>query len=208
LRVAGGLFKGITLELDLQHQTQFYFGLYETETFSVIKKGALRAEWAVDVGAGAGELSLYFLCQRGCRKIYAFEPQATEVELFERNVLLNGFQSDPRLQILDKFAGCSDTPKSLAIDQLQLDLKAKGFLKIDVDGHEVQVLDSAKKTLQEAKPDVLLEVHSEKLEAACADILRSYGYVVRIIPNAWWRIFIPEQRPIEHNRWIFATTSH
>ena len=93
----------------------------------------------------------------------------------------------------------------MPIDQLQLDLGAKGFLKIDVDGYEVDVLESAKKTLQEAKPDVLVEVHSKQLEAACIDILKAYGYGVRVIPNAWWRIFVPERRPIEHNRWIFAT---
>jgi len=205
LRVAGGLFRGMTLEIDLQHQTQVYFGLYETETFSVIKKSASNAAWAVDVGAGAGELSIYFLRQPRCRMIYAFEPQATEVELFRQNVLLNGLQGDQRLVILEKFAGPADGTKSLPIDQLQLDLGAKGFLKIDVDGYEVDVLESAKKTLQEAKPDVLVEVHYKQLEAACIDILKAYGYGVRVIPNAWWRIFVPERRPIEHNRWIFAT---
>ena len=34
--------------------------------------------------------------------------------------------------------------------------------------------------------------------------LESAGYAVTVIKNAWWRVFVPEQRPIPHNRWLVA----
>jgi len=29
--------------------------------------------------------------------------------------------------------------------------------------------------------------------------------VCQIIKDAWWRVIVPEMRPIEHNRWLWAT---
>jgi len=205
LIVAGGLFKGITLELDLQHHTQFYFGLYETETFSVIRKAVHDCSWAVDVGAGAGELSIYLLRQASCKVVHAIEPQAKEVEKFRVNLALNQLRNDSRLIIHEAFAGDGDPTSHLAIDDLNLDLNRKGFLKVDVDGFEVEVLMSSKETLQKGQVDVLVEVHSEALEAQCSQLLRGWGYSVEIIRNAWWRMLVPERRPISHNRWIFCT---
>jgi hypothetical protein len=36
------------------------------------------------------------------------------------------------------------------------------------------------------------------------EFLERLGYTCRVIKNAWWRLLIPEQRPIEHNRWFIA----
>jgi len=35
-------------------------------------------------------------------------------------------------------------------------------------------------------------------------ILRERGYKTKIIRNAWWRLFIPELRPLEQNRWLWV----
>lgn len=204
LRVVGGLFKGLQLELDLKHHTQFYLGLYETETFSVIRKSAKSAAWAVDVGAGAGELSIYFLRQPPCKAVYAFEPQSSEIALFTTNLSLNGLTGDSRLVIQDKFVGPGSATEFVSIDSLAVDLTKPGFIKIDVDGYELDVLDSAQQTLTVGCADVLVEVHSKDLESESIDRLKKFGYQVKVIPNAWWRIFIPELRPIPHNRWIFG----
>ena len=34
--------------------------------------------------------------------------------------------------------------------------------------------------------------------------LERNGFRVRIVPNAWWRVVLPEQRPVELNRWLVA----
>ena len=75
---------------------------------------------------------------------------------------------------------------------------------MDVDGAEEQILKGAK-TIN-ALTDVrwLIETHSNELESLCEGILTVAGFQTRIIPNAAWRVFVPEQRPIEHNRWLAA----
>jgi hypothetical protein len=179
-------------------------GLYETETFSAIRRAARRCDWVVDVGAGVGELAIFCLTRTQCRAVHAIEPQASEIAQFERNLSLNGLDGDARLTIQQKFAGDGDRLTHLPIDDLQLWRMGHGFLKIDVDGFELEVLDSARETLAQGDLDVLVEVHSEALEAACMQRLVALGYDVGIIKNAWWRAVIPEKRPIPHNRWLVA----
>ena len=47
----------------------------------------------------------------------------------------------------------------------------KGFIKIDVEGHELKVIDGAKETIEKHKPNLLIEIeeqHSkEKLFESC-----------------------------------------
>jgi hypothetical protein len=80
-------------------------------------------------------------------------------------------------------------------------------LKVDVDGAEMLVLEGARKVLSQGDVDVLVETHSAALERQCIEFLSHCRYRCAVIPNAWWRRLIPEQRPIEHNRWLWATRS-
>jgi precorrin-6B methylase 2 len=159
----------------------------------------------IDVGAGNGELSIFFVRDATCQVVHAFEPAPEAVGRFHRNLRFNGLVDNPRLVIHDCFAGTGPSPGSLAIDDLGLDPSKPGLLKVDVDGAETDVLDGATKLLTAGNPDVLVEVHSEQLETDCIARLRSFGYAVRIIDNAWWRVIVPERRPIPHNRWICGT---
>jgi hypothetical protein len=53
--------------------------------------------------------------------------------------------------------------------------------------------------------DILVETYSSEPERHCVNFLEEVGYTCRIIKDAWWRSLIPQQRPREHNRWLFAT---
>jgi len=200
MKVRAGIFKNIVLDLDPATATQVWLGLYEQETFFSIRQAARDSVWMLDIGAGSGELSIFFLRQPKCLAVHAFEPQPVALALFRRNLALNHLSEDPQLVIHPSFAGAIGTP----LDSLKLDLAVPGFLKIDVDGAEMDVLDSAETLLTQGRPDVLIEVHSTELEAACIARLTGLGYRVKIIKNAWWRIAVPERRPIAHNRWIFG----
>ena len=75
-RVPVGLYRNIILDLDLKSQSQVYFGLWEKETHRFIRQAATKADWLIDVGAGRGELCLYFLFHRPVAQIVAIEPNA------------------------------------------------------------------------------------------------------------------------------------
>ena len=53
------------------------------------------------------------------------------------------------------------------------------FIKIDVEGHELEVLKGAKKTIKKFKPNMLIEIeerHSNKKEQTTIDYICSLGY--------------------------------
>jgi hypothetical protein len=74
-----------------------------------------------------------------------------------------------------------------------------------VDGGEMEVLRSGEALLKSTTVDLLVETHSLQLEEQCLSYLASLGFACSVIRNAWWRVIIPEHRPIGHNRWIWAT---
>ncbi len=205
LRVPLGLFRGMTLNLDLALETQKYLGLWETETYGFIRKAAARCRWAVDVGAGRGELTVYLLLRSRSEEVHAFEPQETEIAQLRSNLALNGLRDDGRLRVHRICVSINPNPGFVALDSIGLDAKRKGFLKVDVDGQEMHVLQSGTEILSKGDVDVLVETHSDTLEGECMRFLENLGYSCSILDNAWWRLFVPETRPIPHNRWLSAT---
>jgi hypothetical protein len=201
-----GIYRGLEFELDLNYQAQIWAGLYERETYHVIKNTAACCQWFIDIGAGKGELVVYFLKRTSANKVIAVEPQLSENEIMLRNLKYNGLDSDRRLVIVDKCVGTASGENFLSLDSFAPMVQGRGFLKIDVDGAEMDVLESGRNFLKNLRPAVLLETHSADLERQCADFFERLGFTTRIIRNAWWRKLIPEHRPIPHNRWLAATT--
>jgi hypothetical protein len=138
-------------------------------------------------------------------KVFAFEPQLSETAALQRNAQMNGLAGDARLRVRNQFVGRADRQDVTSLDALDLDRRQRGFLKIDVDGAEMDVLLSGRRLLAEAPLDIMLETHSAELERDCRQLLAAAGFTCQVIPNAWWRIFVPELRPIAHNRWLWAT---
>ena len=72
------------------------------------------------------------------------------------------------------------------------------FLKLDVDGGEVDVLEGA--PLPDI-PAVIVETHSRELEQECGKLLMEAGHEVMVVNQRW---LSPDFRPSEHNRWLVA----
>jgi FkbM family methyltransferase len=77
----------------------------------------------------------------------------------------------------------SSTPKARTIPAVTLDSLLEEFpppsiLKIDVEGHELQVLQGAKRVLAEARPTIWSEVSHENSRNV-ADLLHAAGYVTK-----------------------------
>jgi hypothetical protein len=93
------------------------------------------------------------------------------------------------------------------LDQLGLDAWAfsggfvPDFIKIDIEGGEVDALHSAERILRERHPSLLVEVHSEELERQAGAMLVGLGYRPLVVSQ---RRFLPDRRPTEHNRWLVA----
>ena len=161
--------------------------------------------WAIDVGAGAGELCIYILKSSNTSKIFGFEPVPTN---FRKNLILNGEENNKRMIISGNFIGTGNSHQITRLDSLNIDYEKPGFVKVDVEGAELDVLKSGDLLFSSSKHiSLLVETHSKGLEKECIAWLEKRGYFCKVINNAWWRIFVPEYRPTPHNRWFWAEKS-
>ena len=75
------------------------------------------------------------------------------------------------------------------------------LVKMDVEGNEVAALRGAQRLLSERRPHVIIETHSQDLDAGCRWLLEDHGYAVETVePRPW----LPEVRTLEFNRWCVA----
>ena len=157
----------------------------------------------VDVGAHVGKYSLYAARQVGdSGLVIAIEPHPKNVENLRKGVMLNGFKN---VRVVEK--ACSnrsgraflleyelsarheitDKPTRLMVEIDTLDSILQGLrvdkvnmVKIDVNGHEYQVIEGARNTLKNHKPIILMEVMLENKQRVFS-YLEKFGYEAKII---------------------------
>lgn len=86
--------------------------------------------------------------------------------------------------------GSLRTLKSVALDDLIEKLMYVGFIKIDVEGHELSVLRGAKALIAEKRPEMLIEIHSEELGKKIFDLL-SPLYRIEIVRHPHYEFESP-----------------
>ncbi|HEY0404987.1 MAG TPA: hypothetical protein VGC89_04625 [Pyrinomonadaceae bacterium] len=202
-RLRGGLAKGMLMELDLSNQSQRYWGLDERELVAAFRRMIPASRSLIDVGANDGYYTMAFL-QSGAARVVACEPGPAMEQLLA-NARANGFETGERFIAEQRFVGTGKG--SVSIAELVRDLPRPVFLKVDIDGGEVELLQSAEGCDCLSDLRWLIETHSKQLEEQCVSWLQAHGYSTRIIYNASWRVLLPEQRPLEHNRWLIAEPS-
>jgi hypothetical protein len=202
-RIVFGPFQGITMALSLRHQTQIYLGLFEREVHPWLVRLSRAIHTAIDIGADNGEYTLFFL-KRTDARVLAFEPNPESLPGLQENLKLNSLAESNRLELSPAMVGDSDGAGKVRLDSLAGSMRLPCFIKIDVDGGEVEILKGAARLNALGGVRWLIETHSKSLECQCIEQLKAAGFETRIIRNAWWRVLIPELRPIEHNRWLAA----
>lgn len=200
MRVRAGLYRGLQLVVEPQDCAQLLFGLQEAETHPFIRKMLRQARWLIDVGAEKGEMVLLF-ARTGIESLAA---DMNDDGRIARHAALNGIAVGPLLEITAHYVGRAAATNVVTLDTLARGREGAGFVKIDVDGAEIDVLESGRALLADKRASFLVETHSAALEDGCAALLTAAGYDVTIVDNAWWRRLLPELRPIAHNRWLTA----
>jgi FkbM family methyltransferase len=161
----------------------------ERDVINIMAASISENDWALDVGANIGLMSLAIstLCPRG--KIFAFEPAHISCRLLkqnvERNKILNikiykfGLSDSNNSALLtynlsDKSgafvnAGLIGNCQGLGSDNIKLrrlddEYKKLGitkcsFIKVDVEGHEPNFLRGARQFIKKFKPQAVIEVN-------------------------------------------------
>lgn len=155
---------------------------------------------SLDVGANRGVYS--YIMRKHSRSVIAFEPNPfyadfvrrslRDVEVIEAAVSDQEGASELRIPLFEAVAGMGTIEtqntlpglptQSLTIPTLTLDslpISRVGFMKIDVEGHELAALQGAKKTIRRDKPNLLIEAEERHRKHAVTSVwhlLAGYGY--------------------------------
>lgn len=184
--------------------------IWDKDTVEIIQRLVKPGDVCMDVGANMGSLSLALAKQTGpTGKVYAFEPGPTLAARFRKNVSLN-----PKFKkvIFLSEIGLSDKPGRLfynedaqnrgnggllgtsgqSVEVMTVDefarrtcLKRLNFVKIDVEGMEVEVLKGGLETWKQLQPILFFEtirefeVHLKKpIFFKIETMLKGIGYVL------------------------------
>lgn len=199
-----GLCKGFYLPIDLRYQLRMFLGLYEREVRKSVESLVNPGMCCFDVGAAIGYYTLALSRLASPGRVYAFEADESRYRLL-RDAVSRNSDIGSEVRILNFFVGnlVDLKRRMVTIDYLVFEEKyqAPDFVKIDVEGSELEVLAGARKVIKVFSPKFVMEVHSEELERSCGLLLEKQGYKVIILDRSK---FLPEYRPILHNRWLCA----
>jgi FkbM family methyltransferase len=173
------------------------YGEYSEGEVEVFRKVLKPGDVAIDVGANIGALTIpmaKLVEPHGL--VYAFEASGANLALLSRNVIQN--QCDDLVLIMPVAA--SDKQGALRVDKQSalhaycrpdinegefdvhcttidsLELPRCKLIKIDVDGHELEVLKGAAKTIERCRPIIYIENEIDAKREAMVAWLIDHGY--------------------------------
>jgi len=194
----------------------FISGAYESEHIRMFSRLVRQGDRVVDVGAHEGYITLWLSGLVGSKgQVLAVEPNPENLRLLRMNVAHNRVEnvqiaahaaSDQNGYLpfhwnpgegawggLDSFSYATQRKSTLIpVDTLNAIVRshiagAVSLLKIDTEGHELQVLRGAAKILAEDKPHLCFEVnltfwaHLRESVDALLDYVRGYGYTLFVL---------------------------
>jgi FkbM family methyltransferase len=172
---------------------------YEAEDLALIAPHVPEGATFVDIGANVGNHTLYAAMILGAGRVIPVEPNPLALRLLMLNVMMNGLEDrvsqagyglglaaeeatgfgmearKKNLGAARMLAGEGDIPVTTG-DALLGD-ETPGFIKIDVEGMEMQALAGLGETLTRCRPPMFIEVDTEN-DAAFADWLSTMRYRV------------------------------
>lgn len=197
-RLPAGIGRGLRMDIGFHDgQTQMWAGLYEAQLNRHLRAIARPGYRSFDLGGADGYDALVLVKLTG-GEVVTVESEAPSVEGLRRNVAAN--PGLPPITVVHGFVAASDGDGTVSIDGLADAHFMPDLVKLDIEGGEVDALRGAKRVLAERRPALLLEVHGYDLEWECLAILRDAGYRPPTVVDR--RRWLPEHRPLEHNRWL------
>lgn len=145
-----------------------------------IKEGSIM----IDVGANIGNHTLFFMKECQAQKIYAFEPVRKTFDILKKNIVINQLENKVVLcnvalgnckgkadilycerdaggnQVKEKENGNIDI---IMLDDLQFS-EHIDFIKIDVEGYELKVLEGARGILKRDHPVIMVEIFDSNFQ--------------------------------------------
>lgn len=174
---------------------------YETEELDIIRRHFSPGQTFIDFGANVGNHALYVAMYLDPAKVLCVEPNSLAYENLVANVVLNGVEDAFDLRWLGVGVSCNvgdgfgvthwvhnlgggklieregGTISLRSGDEILSDTPAD-FIKIDVEGMEMDVLTSIEGTVDRDRPKIFIEVDNENRDAVLA-WAKTHGYTTQ-----------------------------
>lgn len=173
---------------------------YKTEAFlEYFRPGTV----LFDIGAHIGYFSAIAAHINGnSGSVYAFEPRPLNAGFFRRHMKINGFKN---VTLFETAVGDSDREVkfdtrhgsatgrvsgngNIKVTQVSVDrmvkeglLPAPGFIKIDVEGGEIEVLKGLQYVISSARPAMIIATHNPLCHQFVVDFLNNNNYEFQIL---------------------------
>ncbi|MEM3074695.1 MAG: FkbM family methyltransferase [Candidatus Pacearchaeota archaeon] len=167
---------------------------FEKEVTKAIIRCATNRETCIDVGANIGKHTLTM--SKICKKVIAIEPFPENFRLLKqntsslKNVICYNLAASNKAGIISLNVNelhparvSAEYPwerqirvRADSLNNLLKKEKKVSFLKIDVEGHEYEVICGGIKIIKRDKPDILFEVWNEAKLKKIKDVLNPLGY--------------------------------
>ena len=199
-RLPLGIGRGLRMGIDFQRgETHLFLGMYEMELNRHLRAIARPGYRSFDIGGqyGYDALVLAKLTQAPVVSVECDPRLAGEIS--------DNVRANPTLATISVergFVGATDEGDHVTIDTLAQRHFIPDLMKLDIEGGEVDALRGATHVLEARRPALMIEVHGQEIEWECLAILRSVGYAPPTVVDR--RRWLPEHRPIEHNRWLLC----
>ncbi len=170
---------------------------YESDQLQIMSSYIKKDAVILDIGANIGNHSVYWATHNRAKKVYAFEPVRRTFEILQKNIQINRLETKIQpfnIGLSDKkvnasilrydgmnIGGTTIIPDSGGdlllekLDDIKFDEDTIDFVKIDVEGHELQVLHGARETLIKYKPVIFIETFPDKAKKV-DEFLSGLGY--------------------------------
>jgi FkbM family methyltransferase len=208
--ISAGPAKGLVFPISLPQDKLIWTGTCEKEVAETIAANIRPGDICLDIGSHRGFMA-GIMALASHHEVFCFEPnpenQAHLEKLRELNPalklkLVNLAVSDSigqaEFSIMPEssmgklkdsgFQSDADQSGWIRVDTRTLDslledqsIAPPNFIKIDVEGAEVQVLRGAEQLIERCHPVMVIELHTSELARECSELLRCKGYSAQII---------------------------
>lgn len=196
---------GLRFSLDRPVGLGYILGTYEPEVIQAMRSHVVCGDTVLDIGAHAGYLTAQLSSLVGTAgRVYSFEPTPSSFRILQRNIFDNRLRNviplpfavarscGPAKLLVDpssyenrlvEDAGDSDIlpVQTVTVDEIVSANSLKvSFMKIDVEGAELDVLLGARQVLDTFQPVVVAEVR-DRCKDAVYDVMDKYHYSGKVI---------------------------
>lgn len=195
-----GLAGGNRLWIDPNHSLRVWLGIYERELIRHFRSLATPGRRCFDVGGDKGyyAVALASLCSG---PVITFEPDKDNAAIIGQVAKAN-----PKLDITleESYVG-RDGPGHISLDTAAAKYFHPDFVKMDIEGAELEALETAPALLAARRTSFIIETHGQSVEDRCVAILEAAGYGVERIGLSRWSGESSTRDPHhDHNGWIVA----